>query len=1067
MLSTNVILLAIVIIGLIYLYYNKNFREGVCTAGTDTPENMKSLALWMKDASKGISARGVDATTSPGADPACGGLGANNAQADKLIAMSAKAASNFNAATGTQCSQQLDKTSCTNAVPWIDSNFTQTTLATWWNNGGTSTGSGAWKIPIPADCVTNVTADACVWTDTCKSAGCSNGYAEGKEDTTPCARYPTEGSSVAAALRAAGGCAACCAAPKTPTCANFKCAGGTINSTITCPASGCTADICCSCAGFPCAGGTTNSTATCAAGGCAADKCCNCAGFECGGGTINSTATCAAGGCAADKCCSCAGFSCADGTTNSTATCAAGGCSPATCCTESPTPTPGPNTCTDCCKPLYCTADVCTPPLYTWDSTKNTTQCTTGVCDPKECCHREPNPVCEPGICNDASLVWKEHTSVGSSCGKFPGKICTADDCCDKSAICTTATCPKPSWILKDTMNGQYCAERGMCPIGGICCEAAATCLTHPPLTCGNTEHMMDQPENKYCSKIPCTIEECCVGNPPCTEESCLPGWAPNKNLGKPCTNDPCSYNECCSPKPTCDGIECGKNSHKKNPVPKYCDYTTKGECSWPSCCQKNEVCKDNFNCGTDMRLNTAMLGKSCKGATCEATDCCLLKGECQNVNCLNKAGYSPSATAPTTCTKIDPTTNQCPFDECCAKNPTCQQGMCGTGTTLWETAGSQGCKGAICTQEECCRRLESCINVKCQPGTSYSKDPTKISTKFAGDMQTTCCTPNPTCTKDDCGPGYHLPENNKSRNCLNKECTQEECCSKNPTCFDYNCTEKDYYNINRNVVCSGSDCTDKDCCMKMPTCATFQCTYGRQYKAGWEKIQCNETCDDAVCCEPIPQPTCGSQFPCPVHTMRKPNSDSINCAGDACTDFDCCESLPMPTCSSSGFKCPAYYHALPQRQNVTCRGYKCTIGECCGGNPTCGEYQCPEGYSSKDRRIICKEQQCTTVDCCVKNNVCSSVTCEPGFIKKSNSIVCDGPECGYDECCVVRPPPPPPPPRPDIDTTLSANYFSGSDVFVLPDLETYNAKYKNKKDREDLIISYKKNFPYTNTITI
>jgi len=66
-----------------------------------------------------------------------------------------------------------------------------------------------------------------------------------------------------------------------------------------------------------------------------------------------------------------------------------------------------------------------------------------------------------------------------------------------------------------------------------------------------------------------------------------------------------------------------------------------------------------------------------------------------------------------------------------------------------------------------------------------------------------------------------------------------------------------------------------------------------------------------------------------------------------------------------------------------------------------------------------------------------------------------------------VRPPPPPPPPPPDIDTTLSANYFSGSDVFVLPDLETYKAKYKNKKDREDLIISYKKKYPYTNTITI
>ena len=549
MLSTNVILLAIVMIGLIYLYCNNNFREGVCKMRPGWRDKMNAWANMAQNPTAFPPQEGGKTGTFVATYPNCFTQSVNVIKPlIGFVQQNIEKGIDDNAATA--CPSQTDEASCTNALPWGDTGATGT--CTWQSCGG-------------GKVVTNQ----------------SNFQAWWDQGGSPQCTYKSIGAKLGFGLTDG------CYQPGT-TCCNPSDAG--LNSVS-----------CCSLGGLSGAGATP---AQYCAKNVIADACVwtepqptctpNCAGKNCGDngcggscGTCSSGQTCTNGTCKtpAPPVVACPP-SCSDGERTGDSNCSDITCS--NCCTTPTCPATcsGGQTrsadakcksmtdCTNCCANNPCPQTCDSESMRTKDS-----NCTNTACS--NCCTKKP-AACSSFTCPD-NTVPKPQDPIPIVC---EGNPCTLNECCNNKAVCNTITCQSnyynqdptkicsgaicnpsecciqdptcqgyecPKYYTSHSDSGEIICENGVCNTG-TCCVENNNCSNFAD--CPDFTHPKADGNNIICQNKNCTEEECCGENPYCSTYYCPQTFYKTGKLisnasSAQCSNFPCTDDECCTFSPS------------------------------------------------------------------------------------------------------------------------------------------------------------------------------------------------------------------------------------------------------------------------------------------------------------------------------------------------------------------------------------------------------------------------------------------------------------------------------------------------------------------------------------
>ena len=697
MLSTNVILLAIVMIGLIYLYYNKNFREGACTMAPGWRDKMNAWAKMAQDPTAFPPQQGGKTGTFVATYPNCFTQSVNVIKPlIGFVQQNIEKGITTNAATA--CPSQTDKASCTNALPWGDTGATGT--CTWQSCGG-------------GKVVTNQSNFQAWWDQggspqcTYKSIGANQGYSSDSQCQYPnvCCN-PSNAGSNSIGCCSLGGLSGAGASPA-QYCAKNVIADACVWTEPQPP----------DCAGTPGGSAKKDACGVCNGSGIAAGKC-DCAGNvnDCAGNCGGSAKTDACGKCGgsgiAPGKCDCAGNvnDCAGNCGGSAKTDACGKCGGdgSTCACPA---LPGP----------ACSTSPQVSPCYNYMTNK------------------KEGAACPVGSCGEG-FCWTK-TTIAAKCPPTPTPACT--------------TPPQVGTCYTQLLQGGH-----PCPAGATSCGESVcwTKTTTPAATCKDAANACAppnyQPANNVPTDTPCNPAvplkpaanvpsackaTCCTINYSCTANICEAGsgYFPSSSASG-CGENQCVDNDsqCCDAQLLCSTKTCSTADGETRPKT-VTDSTPCTDKTCANCCQVLPFCSAD-KCASKELADGIVEGKTlCASINDCQTNCCKPLGKCNDENnpLIGTGALCVGTWLP------DPTKSggmceaaKCKPDECCMGDAKCAPEVCQTSDQKWYWQApppSTSCgHPAPCKPEECCQQSAICETSVCtggQPSNAWTWNKEKI----------------------------------------------------------------------------------------------------------------------------------------------------------------------------------------------------------------------------------------------------------------------------------------------------------------------------------------------------
>jgi hypothetical protein len=533
-----------------------------------------------------------------------------------------------------------------------------------------------------------------------------------------------------------------------------------------------------------------------------------------------------------------------------------------------------------------------------------------GGCQGASDCPTLSDDPCEETVCDQGTCTVRPRAD-GTPCDD--GNACTADDRCTagvcagtlkpdcvacgadaecasvpvepcRQAVCGTGgTC-----VVENQANGTACDDGDRCTQGDTCqggsCQPGAATVC-PDATCKRGVcdpgtggcGLEDRPDGTACDDgDQCTVDDTCqegacrpgprttcppTGNP-CTEATCNPAngscETANRQNGAACDDgNPCTDNDRCD-----NGVCAG--TQRDDCVPCQGD----GDCSGVSVGHQCEeaFCTGQGFCAVRLKPN---------GSPCNDGNACTSGETCQNGVCGSPTSVRGCVgTDPCKVFSCDPDTGLCVStnraeNTPCGDGRVCCGGTClrNTTTTNCGTCGTQCGPNQTCENGQCicpspratCSNGCCAAGQVCRNGTGECCAPTK-----------TTCVPDVDCGDVPDGCGNTIPCGNTCANptpiCTGNTCsgcTGDEQCGANQRCCDGSCV-------------AGVCCAAAECAPSGNACADHQCRCGSGTVCSAPKATCCGTSPDGVCTDT--------------------QTDAINCGacGTTCTGA-------TPVCNGSG----------------------------------------------------------------------------------------------------------------------------------------------------------------------
>jgi len=370
-----------------------------------------------------------------------------------------------------------------------------------------------------------------------------------------------------------------------------------------------------------------------------------------------------------------------------------------------------------------------------------------GTCDPATGACASPAKA-EGASCDDANKCTHDDVCKSGVCGGV-AVVCPAGDQCHTTGVCDAATgsCSNPakadgvSCDDQDTCTRTDACQAGACKGGNLpgcmsspTCKAKGECVEVSDCT-GQADGTLCDDGNACTQRDICMGGACLGGSPVVCKaaDACHDAGACNSQTGA-CTNPVKANGTTCEDGNACTGGDACQNGSCVAGAAKTCAAT--------DTCHAAGTCNPaTGTCSNPIKAN----GAGCSdGNACTQTDVCM-QGVCMGSNAKVCAAsdqcHDAGTCTPATGVCTNPATRNgkvCDDKNACTSNESCQNGVCGGGTSL--TCPAVACQvagacapatgqcsytaapnGTSCTDTDFCTTNESCVGGKCTAGGAVS----------------------------------------------------------------------------------------------------------------------------------------------------------------------------------------------------------------------------------------------------------------------------------------------------------------------------------------------------------